>query len=226
MLKRGLGDMPTSANKKHIQHHLKTLAKALESGSMLPVRRMLSNMASTEVAHLLESSPPKQRAILWTLLDLEREGEVLQELGEELQSDFIRNMDTQELLSILEGLEPDDIVDILQQLPDAVTREILAEMDHQDRHRVERILPYDEESAGGLMNTDTITVRADLTLDVVLRYLRRHDELPEMTDSLFVVSRKDKLLVLLPINKLLVSDQSITVRELMQTDYEAIDAQM
>jgi magnesium transporter len=226
MLKQGLGDMPSSKAKKHIQHHLETLAKALESGTMLPVRRMLRNMASAEVAHLLESSPPKQRAILWTLLDLEREGEVLQELGEELQSDFIRNMDTRELLSILEGLEPDDIADILQQLPDTVTREVLAEMDHQDRHRVERILPFDEESAGGLMNTDTITVRADLTLDVVLRYLRRHDELPEMTDSLFVVSRKDKLLGLLPINKLLVSDQSMTVREIMQTDYEAIDAHM
>jgi len=202
------------------------LIRALESGAVQPLRRMLNSLSSPDIAHLLESSPPRQRALLWQLLDIEREGDVLQELSDDLQADLISRMETGELATILGGLEPDDIADILQQLPDRVIPEVLSAMGAQDRQRVERILTYDEASAGGLMNTDTVTVRPDLTLDVVLRYLRRHEELPEMTDRLIVVNRRDKFLGLLPIRKLLVSDPALTVREVMQTDVEPIPADM
>ncbi|WP_435531800.1 magnesium transporter [Sinobacterium norvegicum] len=183
---------------------------------------MLKSLTDADIAHLIESSPPKQRSVLWRLLDNRREGSVLQELGEELQANFLKNKDTDELIALTDGLEPDDAADILQQLPDRVIREVLLAMDAQDRQRVEKILPYHEDTAGGLMNTDNITTRPDLSLDVVLRYLRRHDELPDIIDTIFVVNRKDKFLGLLPISKLLSSDPSMTVREVMTTDIEPI----
>src|SRR5690606_5976476 len=105
-----------------------------------------------------------------------------------------------------------------------VIPEVLQAMTVQDRLRVEKVLNYDEYTAGGLMNTDTITVRPDLTMDVVLRYLRRHEEIPEVTDALFVVNRNDTFLGILPISKLLTSSPNITVREVMVTDVEAIPA--
>jgi magnesium transporter len=125
-------------------------------------------------------------------------------------------------VQLTEHLEDDDIADILQQLPGHVTREVLNAMDHQDRARLERVMHYPEDVAGGLMNTDTITIRARLTLDVVLRYLRRHDEIPEMTDNLIVVNRADKYIGLLPLRTLLVSDPATTVRESMVTDVQPI----
>ena len=100
-------------------------------------------------------------------------------------------MDATEVLAVTEGLESDDIADILQQLPDTIIREVMAAMDHQDRHRVERVINFGESTSGGLMSTELITVPASITLDVVFRYLRRHDELPDTTDSIYVVSKND-----------------------------------
>ena len=124
------------------------------------------------------------------------------------------------------GLEDDDIADILQQLPRHVTREVLSAMDQQDRSRLERVMHYPDDVAGGLMNTDTITIRARLTLDVVLRYLRRHDTIPEMTDNLIVVNRSDQFIGLLSLRTLLVSDPATSVREMMNTDVEPIPVDM
>jgi magnesium transporter len=214
--------MPQATDQAQTQHHLRALNDAVDSGALQSIRHMLKSLTDADIAHLIESSPPKQRSVLWGLLDSRREGSVLQELGEELQANFLKNKDTNELIALTDGLEPDDVADILQQLPDRVTREVLLAMDTQDRQRVEKILPYDEDTAGGLMNTDNITTRPDLSLDVVLRYLRRHDELPDIIDTIFVVNRKDKFLGLLPISKLLSSDPAMTVREVMTTDIEPI----
>ncbi len=200
------------------------LTDALETGAVVTVRAMLNELKGAEIAHILESSPPKQRAVLWQLISLDREGEVFQELSENLQTDLLKSMDTEEVASLVEGLEADDIADILQQLPDQLIPDVLSEMDSQDRQRVERILPFDEESAGGLMNTDTITVRADLNIEVVLRYLRRHESIPDMTDNIFVVNRNDIFVGVLPLKKLLTSLPNLTVREVMDTDIEAIHA--
>ncbi|MBT4519803.1 MAG: magnesium transporter [Halieaceae bacterium] len=205
---------------------LDELSLALNSGTFADVRRMLNGLAPADVAHLLESSPPKFRHSLWQLVDVEREGEVLGELSDELLSEFLSAMDAAEVSQIAEGLEDDDLADILQQLPGRVTREVLNSMDHQDRARIEQVLTYADDTAGGLMNTDTITIRARFTLDVVLRYLRRHDEIPEMTDNLIVVNRNDQFIGLLPLRTLLVSDPSASVREMMITDVEPIPANM
>ena len=218
--------MPATAETIQSHGHLDQLNQALDSGAFIQVQRMLNSLPAPDVAHIIESSPPKTRAVIWRLIDVEREGEVLPYLNDEIESQFLRAMDSKELLTITEGLEADDVADILQQLPDRVIREVLQLMDQQDRQRVEQVLSYPEDTAGGMMNTDAITVRAKTPLDVVLRYLRRHEELPEMTDNLIVVNRRDEYIGQLPLRKLLVSDPGITVREIMVTDIDAIPATM
>jgi len=204
------------------QHHLRTLTDAVETGALQSIRHLLKSLSAPDIAHLIESSPPKQRAVLWQLLDKQREGNVLQELGDDVQGQFLRHMGTTELVALTDGLEPDDVADILQQLPGRVIKEVLQAMNTQNRHRVESILPYDENTAGGLMNTDNIITRPDITLDVLLRYLRQHPTLPEIFDSIYVVNKKDHFLGNLSVSKLLSSHPSMTVRELMNTDIEPI----
>ena len=206
---------------------LHSLNAALESGAMTQVRRILnSGLAPVDIAHLIESSPPKARKILWEMVDKELEGEVLQNLSEELQGHFLSDMSAEEVADIASELDTDDVAYMLQALPERVTQEVLESMDQQDRDRLESVLGYAEDSAGGLMNTDTITIRPDITLDVVLRYLRRHKSLPAMTDNLLVVSRNNEFIGTLAISKLLVSDPHQTVREVMSTDAKIIPATM
>ncbi len=203
------------------------LNAAMDSGELRQVRYTLNNsMRPVEIAHLLDKSPPKERQLLWGLVNKDLEGDVLQHLGYDVQAEILSRMGTQEVLEITEGLDIDDMADLLQQLPERIMRELLQTMDIQNRTRVEQVLSYDEDTAGGLMNTDTVTIRPDITVETALRYIRRHKEIPDMTDSLFVVSRKDAFIGILPLTKLLVSDPDIMVREIMTTDIEPIEATM
>ncbi|MAM71286.1 MAG: magnesium transporter [Gammaproteobacteria bacterium] len=213
-------------NKKQDHEHLEALSTALDSGSFVHVREMLNNLPTATIAHLLESSPHKSREVLWRLVAKENEGEVLNFLNEDIQTDILNRLSPEEVASLTEGLETDDLADILQQLPEQVINEVLLAMGEQDRNRLEAVLSYPEDTAGGLLNTDTITVRRSHTLDVVLRYLRRHNEIPSMTDNILVVSRDDRLVGLLPLRKVLVSDPNLTVGEVMITDFEAIPVSM
>jgi magnesium transporter len=208
------------------QTQLGAINEALESGTFQQVRRMLNGLHPVEIAHLLESSPPQSRRVLWGLIDEDLEGDVIQELSEDVQVQFLRGMPSEKLIAITEGMETDDLADILQRLPDQVIQEVLAAMSAQDRQRVEGVLSYKEDTAGGLMNTDMISVRPRVTLDVVLRYLRRHNELPASTDSVIVVNGKGQFIGLLPLTKLLISSPNISVREVMLTDVEPIPASM
>ncbi len=209
--------------KSQARQRLRSLSEALDSGALKQVARILNGgLSPSDIAHLLESSPPRQRALLWNLVDKQLEGEVLQYLNDDIRGYFLSQLNAQELADIIEDFESDDLADLLQQLPDTVIQEVLDTMDEQDRQRVEEVLSYPEDTAGGLMNTDTITVRPDISIDVVLRYLRRHRNLPPMTDSLIVVSRRDEFIGMLPITKMLVSNPAATVREVMDTDIEAI----
>ena len=218
--------MSTALDTAQTQASLNELTQALESGTFIQVRRLLNSLPPSDIAHVIDSSPPKTREVIWRFIESDREGEVIPYLNEEVQSQFVRSLNTEEVVSITEGLEPDDIADILQLLPDRVIAEVLQRMDQQDRKRLEDVLAYPEDTAGGIMNTDVITVRAKNPLEVVLRYLRRHPELPEMTDNLIVVNRRDEYIGLLPLRKVLVSDPNITVREIMITDIDAIPASM
>ncbi|GAB2197189.1 magnesium transporter [Sessilibacter sp. MAH2] len=205
---------------------LTEILSALDSGAFNSTRRMLNGLQPAAIAHLLASSPPNRRMLIWEWVDKELEGEVIQELPDNVRGQLLNEMDTADLAAMAEELEADNVADILQQLPDQVIQEVLATMSSQNRSLVESILSYDEDTAGGLMNTDTITVRPDITLDVVLRYLRRHEELPNSTYYLIVVNRSDIFLGLLPITKLLTCDPSLTVREIMDTDVTAIHCEM
>lgn len=209
-----------------IQTQLGEVNNALNSGTLNQIRHLLNGLRAVEIAHLVESSPPPARRILWQLIDSDLEGDVLQELSEDIKGQIVRRMDASKVAELTEGMDADDIADLLQQLPDRVIQEVLEAMDAQNRARVETVLAYAEDTAGGLMDTNLISIRADLTLDVVLRYLRRHDELPPSTDSLIVVNRKDEFVGLLPLAKLLTSPPGITVREIMRTNVQAIPADL
>jgi len=211
-------------DKKTSDQHWKSIQEAIEEGSLKQVARIINKSLSTsDVAHLIESSPPRQRNIVWQLIKDDFRGEVLQHLSEDVQSYFLSKLNAQQLIDATEDLDTDDLADILQNLPEAVISEVLDSMDSLDRERVEEVLAYEEDTAGGLMNTDTITIRADITMDVVLRYLRRHRTLPETTDSVLVVSRQGVLVGVLPLTTLLVSNPSATVREVMVTDTISIN---
>ena len=204
---------------------LDKLNTLIATGTYSQIRNLIDILKPVDIAALLESSPFGQRTLIWNLIQPELQSEILQHLNEDLVSDLLADSSTEEVLKLLEHVESDDdLTDILQQLPDAITHQLLRSMDSQDRARVENLLSYDEDTAGGLMDTDTISVRARVTVDVVLRYLRRHTELPEMTDNIFVVNHRDEYIGLLPLRKLLVSDPALTVREVMITDIDPIPA--
>jgi magnesium transporter len=208
------------------QKQFARLDQALSSGTLADVAGIVSDLSPGDIAHLISSSPPRYRHVLWSLIDSEQEAEVLNELPEELRNAFLVDMAPEALADIVGQLDDDDVADILQELPESITGQVLGIMDDQDRARIEAVLSYSDDVAGGLMSTDTITVRADLTLDVVLRYLRRHNEIPLNTDTVIVVNREDRYVGLLPIRTLLVADPGVSVREMMVTNRDPIPAQM
>ena len=180
-------------------------------------------MHPSEVAHSIESLPPKERKFLWSLIDMQNEGEIIAELHDEIQQELISDISPEELITIIRDLELDEIVDILQNLPHKKTENILSAMSKRDRQRIQEALVYPEDSAGGLMNTDVISVRPKHNLEVVMRYLRAQRELPKNTDQIFVVSRENKYLGSLPISSIVVSDPTLNVRELMETETQPLE---
>ncbi len=197
---------------------------ALRSGTASDVAAVLADISPGDIAHLISSSPPSTRDELWTLLDHEQEADVLNELPDDIRNTFLAELQPEAVAEIISQLDDDDVADILHELPQADTDKILGSLTDDDRDRFETALSYPDDVAGGLMSTDTLTIRADLSMDVVLRYLRRHTRLPENTDSLIVVNRDSKYVGLLPVRTLLVSDPHVSVREMMKTEREPLDA--
>ena len=197
---------------------------ALRSGTASDVAAVLADISPGDIAHLISSSPPSTRDELWTLLDHEQEADVLNELPDDIRNTFLAELQPEAVAEIISQLDDDDVADILHELPQADTDKILGSLTDDDRDRFETALSYPDDVAGGLMSTDTLTIRADLSMDVVLRYLRRHTRLPENTDSLIVVNRDHKYVGLLPVRTLLVSDPHVSVREMMKTEREPLDA--
>lgn len=199
-------------------NHLDKFTAALDSGALLPVKNMLESLHPAEIAHLIESSPPSQRKMLWQLLDSEYRGEVLVELGDEVQSSLIQDMPARAVAKATEQLDTDDLADLIQNLPGTVTHKVLGIMTDRDRHRLNQVIAYDEDSAGGMMNTDAVTIRGDVTIDVVQRYLKLRGHLPDHTDSLYVVDRENHLLGTLPVIDLLTRDADEPVADIMRTN--------
>jgi magnesium transporter len=201
---------------------LAAIQAALAAGRLRGADRMVDAMHPAETALLLESLPPAQRALVWELVDPGAQGDVLVELSEEVRSELLSGMQPDELVAAAEGLAVDDLADLLAELPEAVTRQVLKSMDQQDRDRLSTVLAFPEDSAGGLMNTDTVTVRPDVPIEVVLRYLRMRGELPERTDCLFVVDRHDRYLGALPVSRLLTVDPERIVGSEMDAEVAPI----
>jgi magnesium transporter len=186
------------------------------------VRSLLNKLSSSEIAHALESSPPKQRKLFFSLLETNEEGDVLADLGEEIQQDLVSSISNEELAEAVKELEPDETVDILQNLPEERMNTILSKMSLRDRKRIEIGLTYPENTAGGLLNTDVISVRPSHSIEVVINYLRDQKELPNNTDKIFVVNNEDEYVGELAIGKIITSRPKLSVREVMDTNANPI----
>ena len=201
---------------------LDALRQSLAQGSMRHAHHLINALHPAEIAALLESLPAAKREIVWGFIDPEIEGDVLVELNDQMRADRIDGMDAEELVAMTENMEVDDIAHLFGDLPEEVTQRVLHSMDLQDRERLKAMLAYPDGTAGSLMNVDTVTVRPDATVEVVLRYLRMRGELPERTDRLFVVTRLDRYLGAVDITRLLTSDPELTVGEVMDAHVESI----
>ncbi len=204
---------------------LRLLSDALDSGRLGPVRRLVNTLSPAEIGNLLESLPPGERTVVWGLVDPEDDGEVLLHVGDDVREGLLADMDPDEIVAAVEDLDIDDLADLVEDLPDTVIDEVLKSMDRENRERLEQVLSYPEDSAGRLMNPDVVTVRADTTVDVVLRYLRLRGELPDHTDHIYVVSRRHQYLGRIALQSLLTHEASTPINELIDGEQPAIDVE-
>jgi magnesium transporter len=210
--------------REHTQANLQQLREQLDSGGMRSARLMIHSLHPSEVARLLESVPLRERAVLWEMVASDDEGDVLVEVADEVRDGLIKGMQTEQLIAATEGMELDDLADLLIDLPEAVTRQVLQSLDQQDEERLRQVLAYDEDSAGGLMNVDIVTVRPDVTLEVVCRYLRARGEMSDGMDSIFVVDRDNGYVGSLYLSRLLTNDAETIVSSVMSTSIMPIPA--
>ena len=204
------------------------LKQAIATDSYDKMGAMLSELPAPDIAHLIESSPPRERSVIWQLVakaaDLE-ESEILQHLSEEVRNPYLSTLNHNQITNLVLDLDNDDGADVLQELPSRVAERVLNALDEQKRNRLQVVLSYHEDSAGGLMNTDFITVRPTITLEVVFKHLRAQNVLPKTTDTLYVVDRQNTLVGLLTVEKLLVGDLEQRVCDIMQTEPDPITAE-
>jgi magnesium transporter len=225
-LSPGEVQMADTLHEDREDHHLNRLSEALDSGTQQQVRHLLKSLSASEIGDLLESLPLPKRLAVWQLTDPEIDGDVLVEVNDEVRASLIRGTAPEALVAAVDDLDLDDLADILDDLPDAVISEVLRSLDRQDRERLVNVLSYPEDSAGGLMDPDVLTIRADVTLDVVLRYLRVRGELPDVIDLLFVVDREGRYLGSLRLADLLTKDPSSEVSALMDSSIRSIPVDM
>ncbi|WP_022947729.1 magnesium transporter [Methylohalobius crimeensis] len=221
--------MPVSTDRDDIEQYLKTLTEDLEHGKEQELKQLLQALTPAEIADLLEALAPATRLTVWRLLPADTGGAILVELHDEVRVGLIKAIEKTNLEDLVQAagtLDPDDLADIARELPEQVREQVIQTLSQIDRNRLERILSYPEGSAGSLMHTDAITVRSGVTLDVVLRYLRRRGALPDLTDTLYVVDRSDRLVGTLTLSTLITGDLQKTVQELMTTEVDTITAQL
>ncbi len=194
-----------------------SLMEALEAEDFDRVRDQLSELHPSEIADLLESQPSRARELIWNLIDPDIEGEVLSHAQDSVRAGLLEQMPAHRVVRATRNLDADDLADILNDLPEDMADSVLLSMDVQNRERLASILSYPEDTAGGLMNIDVVPVRADVSLDVVARYLRVLGELPEQTDSLMVVDRENHFIGVLALADILTHSAETTVGELLDS---------
>ncbi len=186
--------------------------------NLAELQRKLDELHPADIAHILEALPLNDRLTVWQLVKAERDGDILLEVSDAVRESLIADMDDHELLAAAKEMDADELADLAPELPRDVIHELMESLDAQQRERVRSVLSYEEDQVGALMDFEMVTIRDDVALEVVLRYLRRLKELPGHTDKLFVVDYDGVLQGVLPIKRLLVNDPEKTVAEVMATD--------
>ena len=186
--------------------------------NLAELQKKLEALHPADVAYILEALPLDQRLVVWDLVKAERDGEILLEVSDAVRQSLIADMDSEELLAAAEQLDTDEIADLAPDLPNDVFQELLESLDGQNRARLQSALSYPDDAVGALMDFDFVTIREDITLEVVLRYLRRLGKLPEQTDKLFVVDRDDTFRGVLSLKRLLLNDSEAVVSSIMADD--------
>lgn len=217
--------MPQTFEAKSSNNQLHDINEALGSGQTELAKDMLHQLQPGDLALLLESSRSRNRLDIWQLIPPDLYSDVLEELSDDVRNGIIRTMLPENVADALEEMDTDNLVDTLRGLPQEVAQELLAAMEEQDRVRAELGLSYGEETAGFIMNTDAITLRPGINVDVILRYLRLKGEMPEHTDTLYVVDRNDKLMGGVALTQLITAAADTPIESLIKNS-EAIPANM
>lgn len=194
------------------------LDKLVHKQNLAELRDKLASLHPADIAYILEALPIEQRLLVWDLVKAERDGEILIEVSDAVRESLIATMSRHELVEAAEQLDTDEIADLAPDLPQAVMRDVFKSLSSEEREQLRSAMSYPEGAVGALMDFDMVTIREDVTLEVVSRYLRRFDELPDHTDQLFVVDRDDSYKGVLPLNRLLVSEPDVLVSSLMISD--------
>ena len=185
---------------------------------LVELMAILHELHPADMATLLESLPQKERVIVWKLAEPEDDGDVLLEVSDAVRETLIESMDKEELLAAVEDMDADDLADLADDLPQNVIAEALQTRDEEERAQVQAAMSYEDDQVGAVMDFEQVSVRADVACEVVLRYLRRFESLPDHTDKIFVIDENDVLIGVLPIRTLLVSDPEEMVETVMATD--------
>ena len=199
------------------QHHGR-VENLVHRQNLAELQRKLDELHSADVAHILEALPLDDRLTVWQLVKVERDGDILLEVSDAVRETLLADMDDHEILAAARDMDADELADLASELPRDVVHELMETLDAQQRERVRSALSYEEDQVGALMDFEMVTIREDVSLEVVLRYLRRLKELPGHTDKLFVVDYDGVLKGVLPVKRLLVNDPEKLVSEVMATD--------
>ncbi len=192
--------------------------ETLPAPAQATLQQQLDELHPADIAFILESLPLDERLAVWQLVKADRDGEILLEVSDAVRDSLIADMDRHEILAAVEPLDADELADLVEDLPSAVLPELMASLDSQQREQVQSALSYEDDQLGALMDFEMVTIREDVSLEVVLRYLRRWDELPAQTDKLFVINQDNVLTGVLPLHWLLVNPPEKMVSEVMAPD--------
>ena len=182
------------------------------------ISKILEPLHPADIAYILEALPTDDRMIVWDLVKSNQDGDVLVEVNDGVRETLIDAMDREELVDAMETLDTDEIADLVEDLPPDVVAEVQEGLTTKERAQLRAAMSYPEDSVGARMDFEIVSVREEANLEMVLRYLRSFEELPELTDTIFVVDRQQKLKGILPLAKIIVSDPERTVKELMRGD--------
>ena len=207
---------------QHSEKKLGKLISDLERDQITSIQQTLISLNPSEIARLLESLTPGKRKIIWQLVDQDDEGDVLKELVEDVRQNLIGEMDATELIAATQDMELDDLADLLVDLPETVTEQVITALDRQDQIRLESVMSYDEDTAGGLTNPRIISVRRGITIEVLMRYLKRLNKLPEHTNYIYIVNRNDEYLGALKLVDLFLEDKNKPIETIMDESVKAM----